>query len=268
MFRALRTHLTPGTLIAFMALVFAITGGAFAATGGGDNGGSPAKAGASAGGGTVMAVAAKKKAPKSARGPAGPRGAIGPAGPAGPAGAAGAKGENGAVGALGPQGPQGPQGAQGPEGKEGAQGEPGPSGTTGFTETLPEGKTETGVWSIFYKATAAEDPASAPISFAIPLSELSNPTHFIGKEEGENEPHQSLLIPEFCKGTSAHPQAVKGNLCVFASTLLNVHGFTEIGARSIGVDPIAEGTTGAQLILASEKEGLTVASGTWAVTAP
>jgi hypothetical protein len=265
MFRALRRHLTPGTLIAFVALVFAITGGAFAATGGGDNGGSPAKAGASAGDSTVVAVAAKKKAPKSTRGPAGPRGATGPTGPAGPAGATGAKGENGAVGPLGPQGPQG---TQGPEGKEGAQGEPGTSGTTGFTETLPEGKTETGVWSIFYKATAAEDPASSPISFAIPLSERPQPAHFIGKEEGENEPHQSLLIPEICKGTSAHPQAVKGNLCVFASTLINVHGFTELGAKSIGVDPIAEGTTGAQLILASEKEGLTVASGTWAVTAP
>ena len=42
MFRVLRRNLTPGTVIAFVALVFALTGGAFAATGGGGGGGSHA----------------------------------------------------------------------------------------------------------------------------------------------------------------------------------------------------------------------------------
>ena len=82
MFRALRNHLTPSTAIAFVALVFAITGGAFAATGSVNNSGGGGSHG------TLTASVAKKKAkpkPKGgARGPAGPKGAPGATGPAGP----------------------------------------------------------------------------------------------------------------------------------------------------------------------------------------
>jgi hypothetical protein len=37
MFQAIRKHLNPATVIAFMALVFALTGGAFAASNGGSS---------------------------------------------------------------------------------------------------------------------------------------------------------------------------------------------------------------------------------------
>jgi hypothetical protein len=169
MFHQLGRHMTPATVLAFVALVFAITGGAFAATGG-SGGNAPAKATAATGrAASLTAATAKKKKPTSTRGPAGPRGATGATGPAGPAGA---------TGPGGAQGPAGNNGANGGEGKAGANGENvttraaseaeckekvggtaftvagktehvcnGKSGTTGFTETLPAGKTETGTWA-------------------------------------------------------------------------------------------------------------------------
>jgi hypothetical protein len=97
MFHRVRRHLNASTLIALLALVFAVTGGAFAATG---HGGSPAGALAS-----VKAGAAKsKRGPRGPQGPAGPAGKNGAAGPAGPAGPVGAKGETGATGAAGANG--------------------------------------------------------------------------------------------------------------------------------------------------------------------
>jgi hypothetical protein len=100
MFHRVRRHLNASTLIALLALVFAVTGGAFAATG---HGGSPASALAS-----VKAGAAKsKRGPRGPQGPAGPAGKNGAPGPAGPAGPAGAKGETGAAGANGSNGSNG-----------------------------------------------------------------------------------------------------------------------------------------------------------------
>lgn len=116
MFSAIRRHFSPAMVLAFVALVFAVTGGAFAATGsGGGSGGGSSHATLSA-----SVAKAKKKAPsKGTRGPAGPKGATGatgatgPAGPVGatgPAGAAGGKGENGAAGGAGEKGSNGANG--------------------------------------------------------------------------------------------------------------------------------------------------------------
>lgn len=153
----LRKHLTPATGLALLALVFAITGGAFAATGGGNSSH-----------GTLTASAAKSKAKAKAK--------AGPRGPAGPAGKNGTNGTNGAPGATGPAGPQGPAGAAG-SGTPGPKGENGTNGTsvtsvpaskaecesggvkytpggkvcngaTGYTKTLPEHQTEMGAWTI------------------------------------------------------------------------------------------------------------------------
>src|ERR1700729_4312957 len=85
MFSTLRTRFgIPGS-ISVIALVFAMFGGAYAASN-------------SASGGKATASAKAKK------GPRGPKGATGPAGPAGP------------------QGPAGPAGAQGPAGAAGKDG--------------------------------------------------------------------------------------------------------------------------------------------------
>ena len=133
-----RLHLTPSMAIAFVALVLALTGGAFAAT--------------PHGGGGATATAAKSKAKPKAkagpRGPAGPAGktgatgATGPAGATGPGGAAGAKGETGGAGVQGVQGETGATGPQGPIGDTGVQGPQGEPWTP--NNTLPANATEKG----------------------------------------------------------------------------------------------------------------------------
>lgn len=52
------------------------------------------------------------------------------------------------------------------------------NGKTGFTETLPEGKTETGVWAFgIERSESVLISISFPISFSIPLEEEH--VHFI-----------------------------------------------------------------------------------------
>ena len=197
MLQRARKHINPATILAFVALIFALTGGAFAATGGG--GGSHA---------TLTASVAKKKSKAPARGPAGPKGATGAtgtAGPAGPAGAAGAKGENGAAGSNGTDGKEGEKGTNGTNGTKGrgvtsetlspgdancpaggskftasgsetyactgAEGKEGKEGKEGVIHPgtkLPPEATETGTWSVSANASGIW---YTPISFPIPLAE-------------------------------------------------------------------------------------------------
>jgi hypothetical protein len=98
-----------GLIVAISALVFALAGGAYAASG-------------------ALTGKQKKEVEKIAKKFQG-------TGPAGAQGPAGSKGDTGA------QGKEGPQGEQGVQGKQGIQGEPGP-----LVETLPGGKTLTGAW--------------------------------------------------------------------------------------------------------------------------
>src|ERR1700704_3299328 len=81
MFSTLRTRFGIPGVISVIALVFAMLGGAYAAS--------------NSGGGKATASA------KAKRGPRGPKGATGPAGPTGPAGATGPSGARGATGAAG-----------------------------------------------------------------------------------------------------------------------------------------------------------------------
>ncbi len=128
----IRRQLSPATVMAFVALVFAMTGGAFAVSGndGGSGAGAPR---ASASSVSVHAVTAKKK--KASAGKPGPRGPAGPAGAQGPAGPAGA---------TGPQGPAGTAGAAGAKGENGAAGTNGTNGTNGTSVTSGESKTKIG----------------------------------------------------------------------------------------------------------------------------
>jgi hypothetical protein len=262
MFKAIRKQINPAMVVAFTALVFATTGGAFAVTGHG-GGSSPARGSASprpTGAGSAVAVVAKKSKPKGgARGPAGPRGATGatgPAGPAGPAGATGAKGENGANGSSGAQGPEGKAGtgvaSSEFSGKEEPEGEPchqlggselksasaAPSyvcnGQTGFTETLPSGKTEKGVWSVSVSTTGGEEVKSPAVSFIIPLGAAPTHVHYLTAEStntGSNgrtpglyewsvnattKEAREVAAKPGCTGNVADPGAEPGNLCVFA----------------------------------------------------
>ena len=227
----------PG-VISVIALVFAMLGGAYAAS----NDSGSGKATASA---------------KAKKGPRGPRGKQGPAGPQGPAGANGKDGTNGLNGEDGAPGKNGTNGTNGTNGKDGksvtvasentgtancggrggssfetegsgtkqyaCNGEDGEDGETGFTETLPPGETETGTWG-FDDVPADEAPEDldkadqerlrVPLSFPIPLSSAlpGAAVHFLdsgfpagaGAEEQEN-----------CPGSAADPQAKAGHLCVY-----------------------------------------------------
>jgi Collagen triple helix repeat (20 copies) len=261
MFKQLRRHLTPSTFIAFLALVFALTGGAFAASS--SSGGSGAR-GAAPVALASISKAKKKAAPKSTRGPAGPKGATGAAGAAGLAGAMGP------AGAAGPAGATGPAGAVGPAGPTGAAGPVGPAGPEGsFDKTLPAGKTETGVWGVSTTAGSfaggALQYATAAISFSIPLGAAvaKGDVHILavgaeGTGNGSGCPVGS---------SAAKPAAEAGNLCIFESSpQVNL---SRAETRSLETEEEGEaGTTGALLKLEPEHETEPIlASGVWAVTA-
>ena len=277
-----KLHVTPSGVIAIIALVFALTGGAFAASSHGR--GSPAKATASAGRAgtnTTVATAAKKK-PKAkapARGPVGPagkngtngaNGAPGATGPAGPAGPAGAKGENGTAGAAGTNGTDGTNGATG------ATGPPGP-----YVKTLPSKATETGTWNV--SVGSGSNPVSGAISFTIPVAKALGATevHYVNETGTEevafNKNTGFKQVPTgSCPGTIAEPAATPGNLCVYQrhaqGVKLDGEGFSEalILLPNQGVELLDQGatTSGALLFMIREGEEPVFAYGTWAVTAP
>ncbi len=291
MFRAIRRHLTPSTLMAFVALVFALTGGAFAATGGGGGGAGRSGGGGSSSGAVAAASKVKSKGKAGPRGPAGPRGAVGPAGPVGAAGPAGS------VGSQGPQGPQGPVGGNGSNGEPGAPGasvaskafvgvrekckEGGSEFTVGSThtyacngekgvihpgETLPAGASETGEWSTIYTASAAKQPMTSAISFPIPLSAAPE-AHYIGtNEELAGQKNESPAIKDAkCSGNVEAPQAESGNMCVFA------------GAEFRASEYLFEGTVPTEHLFFTTSQGTVVgvdsteagevtSAGTWVVT--
>lgn len=166
---------TAGLVVAILALVVALAGGAYAAS----NGLTSQQK-------KEVKKIAKKEAKKYAGAP-GPPGAPGATGPAGPAGA------DGAAGKEGPEGPQGDPGEVGPEGSPWTVG-----------GVLPSGETLMGHWSF---GAIAEETAIAPvsISFGIPLQEAPEIV-YIDSEGGEAEE---------CPGTAVEPKADPGFLCVY-----------------------------------------------------
>jgi len=258
MFSPLRNRFGIPGVISVIALVFAMFGGAYAAT---NNNGK------------ATASAKAKKGPRGPKGPAGPAGA---AGPAGPAGAAGPKGDTGPKGDKGDTGLQGEKGEKGPKGDKGAQGEPWTAGGT-----LPAGKTETGAWAAGLSSSGSSITQRVPISFAIPLeNELSgagcgsNPPAATCQVHYVNAASKEVLFssgPEvdsaFCHGTVAAPTADPGNLCIYAGSASSDlatgnQGVTELGA----FEEVGASTAGAYL---SVQLGGTFAGGdgSWAVTA-
>jgi collagen triple helix repeat protein len=253
----------PG-VISVVALVFAMLGGAYAASNNGD--------------GEATASAKAKKGP---RGPKGATGPAGPAGPAGPQGPAGANGKDGANGANGSNGATGANGksivtgeepallgnceaggfwaeVQGSGTKEyacnGETGDPGPQGEPWTPDNqLPAGATLTGSWSLG-RLASAEYPGGfegiyVPISFALPLAaeleggewkpseskEDFGEVHFIndaGEEVFFDEDTGAIVEEEsqFCAGSAAEPLADPGHLCVYAGKLLSLAG----GSNAIG----------------------------------
>jgi Collagen triple helix repeat (20 copies) len=262
----------PG-VISVIALVFAMLGGAYAAS---ENSGSGPKASASA-----------QKGPPGPRGKRGKPGKPGPAGPQGPAGPAGAKGDTGAAGSNGTHGKDGEDGTDGTDGIDGtsvttsaASAEECPSGgikvtsasppakvcngETGFSKTLPSGATETGTW--WFQGNGANELEAAAISFPIPLSSAS-----AAQIKDVYFSHQGN--PEFageCPGSLADPTAEPGVLCFYLNG--ESDEFTGIEPQAFQPDFVTAveaggvGTTGVLLSFT----GFTskVGGGTFAVTAP
>lgn len=276
-----RKHFNATTVVAIVALVFAMTGGAFAVTSKG-------------GGGHATAQTAKKKAKvKLLRGPRGERGPVGPVGPAGPAGPSGKDGLNGKDGAPGAPGEKGAAGAPGqsvtgttePPGANcenggykltsasGTQyvcnGANGADGQTGFTETLPPGKTETGGFTFAHQLISGPSPimaSSTAISFNIPLAAELDEAHVHIVRHGETAPAACDDGVEPAPSVE-HPEADPGNLCVFAGLAFNAN--LELIEKLAPIFSGGASTSGALLTAALEEKGPNseaILSGSWAVT--
>jgi hypothetical protein len=232
MFSALRKrmHVSPATVIASLALVFAITGGAYAAS-------------------KVLITSTKQISPKvlkALRGNAGVNGVNG---------AAGANGAPGSGGPQGPAGPGGPQGPQGVRGETGPKGESGKNGTTGFTDTLPSGKTEVGTWAAQYNAKEAGEPLSASVSFPIPLAVPAH-AEFVTESTAN------------CPGTVKSPSANRGFLCAYAFGFGEINRkFTAFGNLENLGEPTMTAKFGVLVQFETQEAGLARTFGSWAVTA-
>lgn len=180
MLNIVRRNLNLPTAVAVVALVFAMTGGAFAAK---DQLTSSKQ------------TAKHKKKKKAKRGPRGPRG------------------KRGAQGLPGPQGLPGLQGIPGPKGDRGAQG---PKGDTGSPWTaggfLPSGKSLAGTWfaGVGPEVLPGKGAAATSISFGLPIG--APPEVVIIKKEQEG-----IENPAKCPGSVAVPLAAKGTLCLYTA---------------------------------------------------
>ncbi len=275
LFSAIRKRLTPATVIATIALVLAMSGGAYAA-------------------GKYLITSTKQISPKvlkSLQGRAGARGATGLQGPAGAPGA-GSPGPQGSAGAAGPKGDTGATGATGAPGAPGTNGKNGTNGKEGSPwtagGTLPSGKTETGAWAVAKEGVTKPgdesvevDGAKVIVSFPIPLAkalrfseerpgEPANQVHYIN-QLGKEVPTVATEVASHpaCPGTAETPEALPGNLCIYTGVAGNRLGTAndQFAFSETITDPghpgaPGTGTTGA---LMSGEPGS--AAGTWAVTA-
>ncbi len=286
MFQQLRKHLGYANVTATLALFFAMSGGALAAS-------------------HYLITSTRQIKPSVL------------SSLKGKSGATGATGASGTTGATGPGGPQGPQGAAGTSGTNGTNGEPGKNGESvvskafngekekckeggsEFTaaegkktyacngeqgvihpgETLPPEASEYGAWAV--AGISSQTYAYATASFTVPLAaplvgeetpcELGTgcPVHYIDSGGDEvTESAGALSAPAACSGNAEDPTAAPGNFCMYEDT-------PEIGdaqTNSSKIRPTGHinpgvGTAGA--VVEFEITGSRgVVRGSWAVTAP
>lgn len=249
-----------GLIVAVVALVAAMVGGAYAANSASTSGKRHSKKAhhkkAKATGLNGKQKKEVKKIAKSFQG----------TGPAGPQGPAGGNGKDGASGSNGATGPQGPQGIQGPQGPQGIQGEP---GVLQPGETLCSECTETGAWAVPYQKPGgglAAGNAISALSFPIPLGiELgSGEVHYVtaAEQSGETVPAECQF--EGLEGSAAEPLAAPGNLCVYEgrnSFLGGIKGIKKLAT------PEANGASSSGAVMRVEAEEEAYGWGSWAVTA-
>jgi Collagen triple helix repeat (20 copies) len=262
---------TAGFIISIVALVAALGGGAYAASGG-------------------LTGKQKKEVEKIAKkyaGKPGKTGAPGAPGPTGPAGAAGSKGEKGETGTKGDKGEPGGKGDNGEAGESvtvtkintgeaeceerggalvelenATSGVPvcnGANGTTGYSGVLPSGKTETGVWSVGAFTKQQEEEFThvyLPVSFPFPLT----PGEYNGEfmEVGQTSAN--------CAGSVESPTAAAGWMCVYLLEETGTAGFLRFESPDEVGEEILD-QSGAILAFGQVKAGAArLYRGTWAVT--
>jgi hypothetical protein len=270
MFKVISKQVNAATVIAVVALVFAMTGGAFALSGGGNSGSRSASSAGGAGGThTTASIATTKKKKASSKGAAGrrgPKGETGPAGPTGPAGSIGPVGSAGAVGPIGPVGPAGPAGDKGTTGAKGATGSTGETGSPWTAGgTLPDGATETGAFvaSGIPAETFLGYTLTASVSFTLPVAEKLTAIHVISKGES---------LPTGCTGSPSKPAAEAGYLCIyisFATATVDPSKYAALETGNSGAavfiepDEIEEPPGSGTMV---PNKSSMLAFGTWAVT--
>lgn len=252
----------PG-ILAMIALVFAMAGGAWAASGKLT---------------PVMKKEVEKIAKKAAKkvaipGPQGPKGDTGPKGDAGP------KGDTGSPGLPGKDGTDGksvivaneapPSCTEGGvtyevegsgeenevcNGEEGPEGQPGQEGSPWVAGTAPSGVTLKGTWSLPpYQAAAKEEVLFIPISTGVPVPVAG-------------EGLKAVLAPDpGCPGTAASPQpAINPNeVCLYAEEETNIE--PEIFPSS---SKLRKSGGGIIVRLETAAAGVARAYGSWAFTTP
>lgn len=278
----LRRHLSVANLVAVAALVFAMAGGALAATNG-----NPAHSAAHKSKSSHYVITSLKQIkPGILKQLTGPQGPAGPAGPAGSTGATGLTGKEGAKGLTGNEGPKGLTGNEGPKGQPGegvtvspltGGSEPEPTkecegrGGSKFSNAtattfacngtngggggvLKKGETEAGTWGgVIAGHTEALKAYSAvlPISYPRPL-ETTEAAEVIkmGGSATEN-----------CPGSVSNPEAKEGHACLYVEY--------EEGTASkepISIFPSRNSPYGFVVFLTQAKASEGFAMGTWAVT--
>lgn len=280
MFSWVRRRVTWVNVAMTLALVFAMTGGAYAAK-------------------RYLITSTKQISPKVLKKL---EGRVGPAGKAGPAGA------SGAIGPVGPAGPEGKAGLNGKDGTNGVNGSDGVNGksvksseftgkkgtcATGGSEFEVEGSaeityacngaggsaegTETGTWFIERNVSGAGEIVQTPVSFPTPLPQPATKgqaAHFEYVNQKCTEFPTNCGTPPgttHCKGNFQEPTAEPGYFCVYsledfqndieAPTVLNYESVKESFAGFVS-------RYGAVLRFTSKEPAAKIAfgGGTWAVT--
>jgi hypothetical protein len=250
MFSLLRSKIGLPGIVAVVALVLAMVGGAYAASGG-------------------LTSKQKKEVKSIAKSFQG----TGPAGPAGAAGPAGPKGD---------PGPKGATGERGPEGEEGKGGLEGPEGLCSTSSChLNSGATERGVYSVVGEdselgignGTMKEgEIVSLPISFVIPVSPAPTFVYVPGVASGGFGANAGAGCPGVAAGV---PQANSGTFCVYGQSAeisaLHVPSATVTteDPRKTNLEFAEPGVASAGTVLrltCSSALTACVAKGLWAVT--
>jgi hypothetical protein len=266
MFSSLRRNFGIPGVIAVIALVFAMIGGAYAASG-------------------VLTSKQKKEVKNIAKKYAGVDGQNGAPGAAGKDGAPGAAGKDGAPGAAGQNGKSVDLINEAPsqcvEGGftyeiEGSNEENevcnGEDGETGFTEKLPAGKTETGSWSVpsdvgVGNPSMPEGNAYIPISFPIPLT--TAPT-FVAVKSLEDKSAEGCAAKVENTGAleGGVPLAGSNKLCVYLATADSFDNSTTISVLNPTLGGTGASTSKSGIILKVNCGAAACLNvkGTWAVT--